>query len=500
MTPLQTEVATGRLAGRRDAGVDLFLGIPFAAPPTGEGRFRAPRPPEPWSGVRDATRYGFASPQNALDAGALPGMDVGRQDEDCLTLNVFTPAADAGRRPVMVWIHGGAFVIGAGSQAIYDGRSLARHGDVVIVTINYRLGALGFLDLGARFGEEARDSGNLGLRDQIAALEWVRENIGAFGGDPGNVTIFGESAGGMSVGALLGSPRARGRFQRAIPQSGAAHNAHDPETAARVLDFFLKEVGVSELSALREAPLERILAAQLQCMLRAAELEVLLPFQPAFGDDLLPAAPLEAVRGGNAAGVPMMIGTTRDEWSLFAFMDPELASLDEAGLLARASARVGAEAAPCVVEAYRKQAPTDSPTEHFIALETDRVFRVPALQLADAQALHAPVYVYEFAWRSPALGGALGACHALELPFVFDTLDAPGMASFAGKGADARSVSENMMGAWLAFARDADPCHTALGGWPLHDPEARPTLVIDVETRVELAPRAETARAWEGLR
>ena len=493
----RVEISSGRLAGRRDEGVDCFLGIPFAAPPTGPRRFRPPRPVEPWAGVREATSFGNAAPQNVLATGVLPGMDVGRQGEDCLTLNVYTPAADGGHRPVLLWIHGGAFVIGAGSQTIYDGRRLARRGDVVVVTINYRLGALGFLDLGPRFGDVF--AGNLGLRDQIAALGWLRENIARFGGDPGNVTIFGESAGGMSVGTLLGCPEARGLFQRAILQSGAAHNAHHREAAARVLDLFLRELGASDADALRDAPLARILEAQLRCMMLAPVDGSPLPFQPTAGDDLLPESPLDAVRAGSAAGVPVLLGTTRDEWTLFRFMDPGLDALDDAGFAARVAA--GGEAAPVLrlVDAYRKQTPEARPAEHFLAFETDRTFRIPALRLADAQAPWAPVYVYEFAWSSPLQGGALGACHAIDLPFVFGTLDAPGMAAFAGDGADARRLRDDVMDAWIAFARDADPCHSSVPFWPRHDPASRPTLVFDRALRVESAPRDGTYRAWEGL-
>jgi len=494
----RVEIASGQLEGRRAGGVESFLGIPFAKPPTGALRFCPPQPAAPWRGVRAADAFGGSAPQNALDAGMLPGMQVGRQNEDCLFLNVYTPAADAGRRPVLVWIHGGAFTIGSGSQAIYDGSRLARRGDAVVVTINYRLGALGFLDLEPRFGDGW--SCNLGLLDQIEALAWVRENIDRFGGDPGNVTIFGESAGGMSVGTLLGCPAARGLFHRAIPQSGAAHNTHDRETAGRVVDFFLRELGSAGASALRDAPVERLLAAQLQCMMRVSELGVLLAFQPTSGDAVLSEPPLAAVRAGSAAGVPLLIGTTRDEWRLFEWMDPALAALDDAGFAARVAQRVDPAAAPALAESYRKQAPGDGPVDHFVAFETDRVFRVPAARLADAQSAHAPVYGYEFAWRSPALRGALGACHAVELPFVFGTLDAPGMDRFSGSGPDAERLSAAVMDAWIAFARAGDPHHAGIPLWPRHDPATRPTLVFDREPRVERAPRDRTLRAWDGLR
>jgi para-nitrobenzyl esterase len=395
----RVEIASGRLEGRRSDGVDVFLGVPYAQPPIGARRFRAPEPAAPWSGVRAADAFGGAAPQNALDVGVLPGMEVGRQDEDCLYLNVYTPAADSGRRPVLFWIHGGAFVLGGGSQLLYDARSLARRADAVVVTINYRLGALGYLDLESRFGGDF--AANLGMRDQIAALAWVRDHIERFGGDAGNVTIFGESAGGMSVGTLLGSPAARGLFQRAIPQSGAAHNAHDRETSARVADFFVRALGGGDARALREAPVEQILKAQLQCTLRVGEIGVMLPFQPTFGEAVLPEPPLASVRAGNAAGVDVFVGTTRDEWRLFEFLDPTHRTMDDAGFLARAAGRVGRDAAAQLCDLYRKDAPQAAPADHFSAFETDRVFRVPAVRLADAQSAHATVYGYEFAWPSP---------------------------------------------------------------------------------------------------
>jgi para-nitrobenzyl esterase len=495
----RVEIATGVLAGRRAGGVERYLGIPFAKPPIGARRFRAPEPAEPWRGVREATEFGGSAPQNELEVGVLPGMQVGRQSEDCLFVNVYTPGAGAVRRPVLVWIHGGAFTIGSGSQAIYRGDALARRGDAVVVTVNYRLGALGFLDLEARFGGEFAGAANVGLLDQIAALRWVRENIAAFGGDPDNVTIFGESAGAMSVGSLLGTPAARGLFQRAIPQSGAAHNAHDRETAARVVERYLRVFGSDDPRALREAPLERVLKAQLVTMLASDELGVLLAFQPTWGDATLPEPPIAAVRAGNAAGVTTMIGTTRDEYRLFQFLDPTLAAIDDASFAARVERHIGAAAAHALVDAYRKEWPDAGALDHYSAYETDRVFRAPAARLADAQSAHAPVYGYEFAWCSPAQKGALGACHAVELPFVFGTLDAPDMAAFSGHGPDAERLSEIVIDTWAAFARTGDPNNSAVPNWPRHDPAVRPTMIFDRTNRVDLAPRSRTLRAWEGL-
>jgi len=263
------ETHCGRLEGREEAGLQLFRGIPYAKPPVGARRFGAPEPVSPWAGVHKAFEFGASAPQQSMLL-PLPGMSVGAMDEDCLSLNVYTPSADAGRRPVMVWIHGGGFVIGSGSQPIYDGAPLARRGDVVVVTINYRLGLLGFLYL-KDLCPDLRDTvGNAGIRDQVLALEWVRDNVAAFGGDPGNVTIFGESAGGMSVGTLLGMPAARGLFARAVPQSGAAHNVHSRETATKVAAHFLEELGLSPSDApgkLREVPPDKLLDSHQQTML-----------------------------------------------------------------------------------------------------------------------------------------------------------------------------------------------------------------------------------------
>jgi len=253
------ETAAGRLEGTREDDLAIFRGVPFAAPPVGPLRFRAPQPVEPWAGVRPATQFGLAAPQLPVDFDLIDGLDVGLTNEDCLFLNVYTPGCDAARRPVLVWIHGGAFTIGSSSQMMYDPRPLTRRGDVVVVTINYRLGALGFLQL-----DDEDTTANAGLLDQIAALRWVRENIAAFGGDPQSVTVFGESAGGMSVGSLLGMADAKGLFVRAIPMSGAAHSTNSPDTAARGSAELCRELAVrdGDVAALRGISAEIVLKAQ----------------------------------------------------------------------------------------------------------------------------------------------------------------------------------------------------------------------------------------------
>ncbi len=501
------ETRCGKLEGRETGGVQVFRGIPYARPPVGALRFRAPEPAEPWSGVRSALEFGPSAPQQPMML-PLPGMDVGAMDEDCLYLNVYTPAADGAARPVMVWIHGGGFVIGSGSQPVYDGRPLALRGDVVVVTINYRIGPLGFLFLSDLCPELAGATGNAGIRDQVAALEWVRDNIAAFGGDPGNVTIFGESAGGMSVGTLLGMPSARGLFARAIAQSGASHNVHTRETATKVAARFLEELGIAPAQAaatLRELPPDKLLETQQQTVLKLGTSLGLLAFQPLVDGDSLPEPPLGAVAAGHAADVTLMTGTTRDEWNLFGMLDPRARSLDEAGLVKRLSAQLPDADVPGLVEVYRRaregRASCD-PKDLYFAIQTDRIFRIPAIRLAEAQRPHQPhTYLYRFDWETPAFGGALGACHAVDLAFVFGLVDRPGAELFTGGGPEALLLSERVMDAWAAFARNGDPSHAGLPGgrWDAYDAERRATMLLGRDCALEFDPGAAERRAWDGL-
>jgi para-nitrobenzyl esterase len=501
----RVETGLGRLEGIEGEGVRAFRGIPFARPPVGALRFRPPEPPEPWTGVRDATRFGGSAPQPPLMLAALPGMDVGAQSEDCLYLNVYAPAdaRPGDRKPVLVWIHGGGFVIGSGSQSIYDGSALVRRGDVVVVSINYRLGALGFLDLGEQEQEHVAE--NAGLLDQIAALEWVRDHVAAFGGDPGNVTIFGESAGGMSVGTLLGCPAARGLFQRAIPQSGACQSIHhDRESSAAVTAAVLSVLGMPtpHVAQLRAIPAEKLLAAQQQVtfQMMATGGSHLLPFQPVVDGRVLPRHPIDAVRDGLARGVPLLVGTTCEEWRLFGFMDTEVRQLDADKLARRLQQRLPHADGRRLVDLYRRNRPEADWATVSFALETDRVFRIPAIRLAEAQAPHASdTFMYLYGWRAPGFGGLLGACHAVELPFVFGALDMPGAEVFAGAGPEPRRLADRTMDAWLAFARAGAPGHAGLPAWPRYETSRRATMELGRECRVQDDPAADERAAWEGL-
>jgi para-nitrobenzyl esterase len=485
------ELAQGALAGTEKHGVLRFRGIPYAAPPVGQARWRPPGPAPAWDGVREARAFGPRAMQNPSPLEQALGADGTPMSEDCLSLNVWTPGV-GGRRPVMVWIHGGGFSGGSSATPWYDGTRFAQRG-VVVVTINYRLGSFGFLHLGDCDGAWA-GSGNAGICDQVAALEWVRDNIAAFGGDPGNVTIFGESAGAMSVATLLGLPRARGLFHRAILQSGAAHNVHDRATAhanaARILAGC--GLGTGDVAAAVDLPASALLDAQAAIGEEELANHGLL-FQPVVDGAVLDRPPLDVIADGLNADVPVVIGTTADEWALFELMDARLASLGEDGVVRRARRLLG-DAAADVVAAYRASRPEVGPGELFSALMTDWVFRIPALRLAEAHVrAGGRAHVYEFRWASTAFDGRLRSCHALDIPFVFDVLDKASARMFTGPGAP-QELATAMNGAWAAFAHTGDP------GWPAYEPDTRLTQVFDTERAVVADPRAAERRVWDGLR
>ena len=503
MSAVQT--TKGTVEGKVKDGVHQFRGIPYAAAPVGELRFRPPQPAPAWTGTRDATRFGPQAPQAVAQMELLFGGTPPPSSEDCLTLNIYTPSPDAGRRPVLVWIHGGAFLTGSGSTPWYNGQSFAANHDVVVVTINYRLGVLGFLHLDDVGGGEYAGSGNLGLLDQVAALEWVRDNIEAFGGDPDNVTAFGESAGAMSVGTLLGTPAAKGLFVKAIPQSGAAHNAKDRAAADATTREFLAELGVEATPAgaarLRDLPVEALMEAQSAIVMR--NLSASLAFTPVVDGMVLPEPPIDAIGGGSAAGVSVLIGTNAEEMRLFSMLDARFGVLDDASLLDRVGREVGdPERGALLVDAYRRARPGADAAAIWTDLQGDYIFRVPAIRLAERQSARGnAVFAYLFTWPSPAFGGALGSCHALEIPFAWNTLEHGMSQLFCGPPDDgSRRLAAIMHEAWANFARTGVPAAAGLPEWPTYDSRRRATMILDAECRVEEDPGRTDREAWEGLR
>jgi para-nitrobenzyl esterase len=490
------DTESGRLAGLRKGDVLGFRGIPFAKPPVGALRWRMAELCPPWTGVRDATRYSFVCPQAVSQLESFTGGMMGVQSEDCLYLNVWTPGCDGTKRPVMVWIHGGAFVLGAGSQSTYNGGLLAAR-DVVIVTVNYRMGAFGFLNLNDATNGRAPGTGAEGLGDQVLALEWVKRNIAAFGGDPKNVTIFGESAGGMSVSALLATPSAQGLFHKAIPQSGGADIGYDRERSARVAHAILDAMGLDSTARLVDVPTAVILKAQVALLAAARsgrDSRKLggLPFQPTIDGALLPRRPIDTLRASAAKNIPLLTGTTREEWKLFTAVNPRL-RLMTAKRLAERVTRLESTAAAAMLQAYDE----GSPFERFNAIMTDKTFTVPMMRLLDAQAREAPQFTYRFDWRSPLLGGIMGSCHALELGFVFGTHNQKLAKSFFGSGPVAETLSSTMMDCWTAFARTGNPSTAATGVWPRYD-ETRDVMIFgNGPPHTIRAPNASRMRVWD---
>jgi len=485
---------SGKVEGVERDGVLVFGGIPFAAPPVGPRRFLPPAREDAWDGVRDATRFSPEIAQVELPVARVLGSNPGESSEDGLYLNVWTPACDDARRPVMVWIHGGAYIFGSGSVSWYDGTQFARHGDVVVVTVNYRLGPLGFLHLADAFGPALAGSGNAGILDQIAALEWVQESIVAFGGNPDDVTIFGESAGANSVGTLLGLPAARGLFHKAIAQSGAGAWVAARERAAAITDLVLEKLPERprDIEALQALPVETLFAAQPGTGIAAGGTGAGLTWQPVIDGDVLTQAPLDAVTAGHAAGVHLLTGTNEHEVTLFQVLAPNLADLDDEGVLQLLSA-VTDRPAP-LLAAYRELMPDASSRDVWQALATDAAFRMPAVRLASAQHAHSRAWMYRFTWETPVFGGALRSTHALEIPFVFDNLHQPGAEQFTGTGPERAAIAGAMHRAWIDFARTGDP------GWPEYDPTRRTTQRFGAVSDVVDDPDAAQRMAWERVR
>lgn len=503
------ETTTGRVRGVARGGVAAFKGVPYAAPPLGDLRFRPPVPHTPWGGVRDAFDYGHRAMQDESVFLLSPGMrelvDLGGSspmNEDCLVLNVWTPSVgNGGRRPVMVWLHGGAFVVGSGGVAWNDGGNLARDNDVVVVSINHRLGAFGFLHLEDRGGADFAGSGGAGMLDIVAALRWVRDNIARFGGDSGNVTVFGESGGGAKICVLLAMPAARGLFHKAIIQSGPAvrmaSRSDGDETARLMLEALDLDAG--HMSVLRAMPAERLLRAQVKVMQHVTRTSTFVDrrrkgFNPVVDGTHLPDGPFDPAAPRISADVPLMIGTNKDEMTLLMDHAPWMPGLTEANLVEAVRVYLG-DRADAMLAAYRRIAPDRSPRDTVCAIVGDQSIRMPSLLIADRKLAQraAPVFVYLFAWETPVLGGRLKSPHTLEIPFVFDTV---ADAALCGDAPTRQALARRMSRAWAAFARAGDPNHAGLPSWPAYDTDRRLTMVFDDTCRIDDDPFGAERRAW----
>jgi para-nitrobenzyl esterase len=501
---LAVEIASGTVRGSRSGSLRSWKGIPYAAPPVGRLRFVRPQPAERWEGVRDTVEYGHAAYQHVNKAVSLPpGMTM---SEDCLTLNVLAPEADAGGvlKPVMVWIHGGAYFAGSSAQPLFEGTHLVENGDVVLVTVNYRLGALGFLDFRAIATESEPFDTNLGLRDQLAALAWVQTNIRAFGGDPGNVTLFGESAGGGCVTTLLTSPAATGLFHRAIAESSPATSVYGQERAARVARQYLGMLGVDpgEPEKLRELSALNLTQAAFELIgLVAAEQPGTLAIAPVVDGDIVPLHPIEAYEQGTQLPLPLIIGTNRDEASLFKLMKSPLMPITSSSVHSMFEEILAerpdlADAEPRIETAYPAFPRRHTPAE----LARDAGFRMPSIWLAAAHARVAPTWMYRFDFAPPMLKLlGIGATHGAEIAYVFGNLHVMRRdPSFRlGGAAEAARVSSALQHRWLAFAAAGSPLAEGGGDdWPRYDGERRATLVVDGRQRVVDDPDSAIRQAW----
>jgi para-nitrobenzyl esterase len=512
------QTTAGRVRGVVQDRVSAFFGIPYGASTAGSGRFMPPARPQPWTGVRDVLEYGPRSPQGP--SGLIP--EDAAEDrreaagEDCLRLNVWTPGTGTGTRPVMVWLHGGGFAQASGSFIIYDGANLSRRRDVVVVTLNHRLNVFGFLYLAELGGQQYANASNVGMQDVVLALEWVRDNIAAFGGDPRNVTVFGQSGGGGKVCALMGMPSAKGLFHRAIAMSGSFVNGTTRADATRNAEALLARLNLkpNQIDELHNTSVDRILVA----MASPDGASALggraaaggrgrggpggggLSFSPVIDGKTIPAAPFDPAASPLCANVPLIIGSTETEVTFN--RNTPLDDMDDAALHDRIKQTVRADdtAVDALIATYRKGRPGISNLDLYLVVASDSSFRDGVMTVAQRKADQrgAPVYMYYFTWRSPVHDGKLKAFHTLDIPFVFENVDLG--TAMTGAGQSRYALQDRMSAAWAAFARTGNPNHKGLPEWPAFNTTERATMFLDNTCKIVNDPNREERLALTALR